>query len=238
MIENTTNRQVTFSKRRGGLLKKAEELSVLCDSQILLVMSTSNHKAFKYCTPSTNIKQMIDRYQSSAGIDLWNGPYEEMQKQLAEQIKINAELRKEIRQRMGEELDDIGIQELRLLEEDLEAKGKIVREKKFGKIGTQTTTSDKKVRSFRSQHNKLVAQMIHMEAMKGIPNYGFLGHEMDEYKTAEAISLANVGEYDAETDDPNHYKSASGLGSGAFRLQPNQPNLHDMGYGLHDLRLA
>lgn len=31
---------------------------------------------------------------------------------------------------MGEELDDIDIQELRLLEEDLEAKGKIVREKK------------------------------------------------------------------------------------------------------------
>lgn len=80
--------------------------------------------------------------------------------------------------------------------------------------------------------------------MKGIPNYGYLGHEMDEYKNAEAIGLANVGEYDVETDDQNHYKSAPGLTNGAtaaalaFRLQPNQPNLHDMGYGLHDLRLA
>ncbi|QHN78878.1 Floral homeotic protein AGAMOUS [Arachis hypogaea] len=34
-IENTTNRQVTFCKRRNGLLKKAYELSVLCDAEIL-----------------------------------------------------------------------------------------------------------------------------------------------------------------------------------------------------------
>eukprot|EP00250_Pteridium_aquilinum_P015606 c2266_g1_i1 orf=1-513(-) len=31
-IENLTNRQVTFSKRRNGLMKKAYELSVLCDA--------------------------------------------------------------------------------------------------------------------------------------------------------------------------------------------------------------
>jgi hypothetical protein len=30
-IENTTNLQVTFSKRRNGLLKKAREISVLCE---------------------------------------------------------------------------------------------------------------------------------------------------------------------------------------------------------------
>ncbi|PKI73869.1 hypothetical protein CRG98_005739 [Punica granatum] len=37
-IENTTNRQVTFSKRRNGLIKKAYELSVLCDIDIALIM--------------------------------------------------------------------------------------------------------------------------------------------------------------------------------------------------------
>uniref|UniRef100_A0A803MQ32 Uncharacterized protein n=1 Tax=Chenopodium quinoa TaxID=63459 RepID=A0A803MQ32_CHEQI len=34
-IENATSRQVTFSKRRNGLLKKAFELSVLCDAENL-----------------------------------------------------------------------------------------------------------------------------------------------------------------------------------------------------------
>lgn len=37
-IENTTNRQVTFSKRRNGLIKKAYELSILCDIDIALLM--------------------------------------------------------------------------------------------------------------------------------------------------------------------------------------------------------
>ncbi|KAG9129377.1 hypothetical protein Leryth_027446 [Lithospermum erythrorhizon] len=41
-IENNTRRQVTFSKRRNGLLKKAYELSVLCDIDIaLLIFSPS-----------------------------------------------------------------------------------------------------------------------------------------------------------------------------------------------------
>ncbi|KAK3128768.1 hypothetical protein QOZ80_6BG0466080 [Eleusine coracana subsp. coracana] len=38
-IENNTNRQVTFSKRRNGLIKKAYELSVLCDIDIALIIS-------------------------------------------------------------------------------------------------------------------------------------------------------------------------------------------------------
>ncbi|XP_028555010.1 agamous-like MADS-box protein AGL66 [Dendrobium catenatum] len=37
-IENNTNRQVTFSKRRNGLIKKAYELSVLCDIDTALIM--------------------------------------------------------------------------------------------------------------------------------------------------------------------------------------------------------
>ncbi|XP_028553680.1 agamous-like MADS-box protein AGL66 [Dendrobium catenatum] len=37
-IENNTNRQVTFSKRRNGLIKKAYEFSVLCDIDIALIM--------------------------------------------------------------------------------------------------------------------------------------------------------------------------------------------------------
>lgn len=37
-IDNTINRQVTFSKRRNGLIKKAYELSILCDIDIALIM--------------------------------------------------------------------------------------------------------------------------------------------------------------------------------------------------------
>ncbi|KAL6286224.1 hypothetical protein ACE6H2_010614 [Prunus campanulata] len=37
-IENTTNRQVTFCKRRNGLLKKAYELSLLCDAEVAVIV--------------------------------------------------------------------------------------------------------------------------------------------------------------------------------------------------------
>ncbi|KVH99521.1 Transcription factor, K-box, partial [Cynara cardunculus var. scolymus] len=49
-IENNTSRQVTFSKRRTGLLKKTHELSVLCDAQIGLIVFSSKGKLFEYTT--------------------------------------------------------------------------------------------------------------------------------------------------------------------------------------------
>lgn len=53
-IENTTNRQVTYSKRRNGLVKKADEISILCDSKVSLVMLANNGKMHSYHTPSTS----------------------------------------------------------------------------------------------------------------------------------------------------------------------------------------
>ncbi|KAK9145081.1 hypothetical protein Sjap_004984 [Stephania japonica] len=38
LIENTTRRQVTFSKRRSGLFKKAFELSLLCDAEVAAIV--------------------------------------------------------------------------------------------------------------------------------------------------------------------------------------------------------
>ena len=43
-LENTSNRQVTYSKRRGGILKKAKELSILCDIEIVLLMFSPTGK--------------------------------------------------------------------------------------------------------------------------------------------------------------------------------------------------
>ncbi|KAF8408438.1 hypothetical protein HHK36_007591 [Tetracentron sinense] len=43
-IENKINRQVTFAKRRNGLLKKAYELSVLCDAEVALIVFSTRGK--------------------------------------------------------------------------------------------------------------------------------------------------------------------------------------------------
>jgi hypothetical protein len=47
-IDNVTARQVTFSKRRRGLLKKAEELSVLCDAEVALTVFSATGKLFEF----------------------------------------------------------------------------------------------------------------------------------------------------------------------------------------------
>ncbi|KAG6469842.1 hypothetical protein ZIOFF_070775 [Zingiber officinale] len=55
LIENTTNRQVTFCKRRNGLLKKAYELSVLCEAEVALIVFSSRRCLYEYATNSLQI---------------------------------------------------------------------------------------------------------------------------------------------------------------------------------------
>ncbi|KAL9396096.1 hypothetical protein Peur_010349 [Populus x canadensis] len=52
-IENSSNRQVTYSKRRSGIIKKAKEITVLCDAQVSLVIFASSGRMHEYCSPST-----------------------------------------------------------------------------------------------------------------------------------------------------------------------------------------
>lgn len=47
-IEDKANRQVTFSKRRPGLMKKAKELSVLCDVDVAVHIFSNRGKMFQF----------------------------------------------------------------------------------------------------------------------------------------------------------------------------------------------
>ncbi|CAL0298962.1 unnamed protein product [Lupinus luteus] len=60
-ITKESNLQVTFSKRRTGLFKKASELCTLCDAKVGLVVFSPANKAFSFGDPS--IDAIIDRYQ-------------------------------------------------------------------------------------------------------------------------------------------------------------------------------
>lgn len=47
-IQNKINRQATFAKRRDGLLKKAYELSLLCDAEVALIIFSSHGMLFEF----------------------------------------------------------------------------------------------------------------------------------------------------------------------------------------------
>ncbi|XP_034417130.1 myocyte-specific enhancer factor 2A-like [Cyclopterus lumpus] len=67
-IVDERNRQVTFMKRKFGLMKKAYELSVLCDCEIALIIFNSSNKLFQYA--STDMDKVLLKYTE------YNEPHE------------------------------------------------------------------------------------------------------------------------------------------------------------------
>nr|AGH39936.1 MADS domain protein [Actaea vaginata] len=210
-IENTTNRQVTYSKRRTGIVKKARELTVLCDAEVSLIMFSSTGKLSEYISPSTTTKKIYDTYQQVNGVDLWNSHYEKMKETLKKQKESNMKLRKEIRQRIGEGLDDLSFEELRGLEQDLDGSVKVVRDRKYHMIATQTETYRKKLRNLQETHTHLMRE--------------FDARGEDPYYDGDYESLLGM------SNGAAHLLP--------YRLQPSQPNLQDgETYGSYDLRLG
>ncbi|KAK6128550.1 hypothetical protein DH2020_037694 [Rehmannia glutinosa] len=54
-IDNSTSRQVTFSKRRSGLLKKAKELAILCDAEVGVIIFSSTGKLHEFSSTRDSI---------------------------------------------------------------------------------------------------------------------------------------------------------------------------------------
>ncbi|KAI8275712.1 hypothetical protein K4K60_008399 [Colletotrichum sp. SAR11_57] len=71
-IKDDRNRSVTFLKRKGGLFKKAHELSVLCSVDVAVFIFGSNKKLYEYS--STDMREMITRYTYHGGPNEHKGP--------------------------------------------------------------------------------------------------------------------------------------------------------------------
>ncbi|KAL5722862.1 hypothetical protein ACHQM5_006329 [Ranunculus cassubicifolius] len=61
-LENTSGRQVTYSKRRAGILKKAKELSILCDIDIALLMFSPTGKPTLCLGERSTIEDVISKF--------------------------------------------------------------------------------------------------------------------------------------------------------------------------------
>ncbi|CAN1283407.1 Floral homeotic protein AGAMOUS [Linum perenne] len=132
-IENTTNRQVTFCKRRNGLLKKAYELSVLCDAEVALIVFSSRGRLYEYANNS--VKGTIDRYKKANSDSTNTGSVAEANAQYYQQEA--AKLRQQIgnllnanRHMLGESLGGLNAKELKNLESKLEKGISRIRSKK------------------------------------------------------------------------------------------------------------
>ncbi|KFK37664.1 hypothetical protein AALP_AA3G012500 [Arabis alpina] len=130
-IENKINRQVTFAKRRNGLLKKAYELSVLCDAEVSLIVFSNRGKLYEFCSTS-NMLKTLERYQkcSYGSIEVNNKPAKELENSYREYLKLKGRyenLQRQQRNLLGEDLGPLNSKELEQLERQLDGSLKQVR---------------------------------------------------------------------------------------------------------------
>ncbi|PON88073.1 MADS-box transcription factor [Trema orientale] len=132
-IENATNRQVTFSKRRSGLLKKAHELSVLCDVEVAVIIFSQKGRLYEFS--STDMQKMIERYRKHAKDERTNNIEAE---QYMRQLKLEtSELAKKIellevskRKLLGHDISSCSYEELQEMDCRLERSLRSIRARK------------------------------------------------------------------------------------------------------------
>ncbi|XP_061950301.1 MADS-box protein SVP isoform X3 [Populus nigra] len=161
-IDNATARQVTFSKRRRGLFKKAEELSVLCDADVALIIFSSTGKLFEFS--SSSMKEILERHNlHSKNLEKLEQPSLELQlvedstcSRLSKEV---AEKSHQLRQMRGEDLRGLDIDELLQLEKSLEAGLSCVIEKKGEKIMNEITDLQRKGMQLMEENERLKQQV-------------------------------------------------------------------------------
>ncbi|XP_043710907.1 agamous-like MADS-box protein MADS9 isoform X2 [Telopea speciosissima] len=119
-IENSTNRQVTYSKRKNGIMKKAKELTVLCDAKVSLIIFSSSGKMSEYRSPSATMTEILDKYHKYSGKRLWDAKHEFLSNELDRIKKENDNMQIELRHLKGEDVNSLHHKELATIEEALD----------------------------------------------------------------------------------------------------------------------
>lgn len=91
MVQDMNTRQVTFSKRRTGLFKKASELATLCNAELGIVVFSPGGKPFSYGKP--NLDAVAERFMrecddSDSGDEEVGGNYRPKLKKMSEHLDL------------------------------------------------------------------------------------------------------------------------------------------------------
>jgi len=167
-IENKINRQVTFSKRRGGLVKKAHEISVLCDAEVALIVFSNRGKLFEYSTDSS-MEKILERYErySYAERQLASNDTDQVQAHWTfDYAKLKAKielLQRNHRHYMGHDLDTLSMKEIHSLEQQLDVALKHIRTRKNQLMHESISELQKKEKAVQEQNNMLVKKIKERE---------------------------------------------------------------------------
>ncbi|TKY51242.1 MADS-box protein SOC1 [Spatholobus suberectus] len=158
-IENATSRQVTFSKRRSGLLKKAHELSVLCDAEVAVIVFSQNGKLYQFSSSDmTKVLERYHQYTKDVPANKFGDEYIQQLKNdsasMAKKIEL-LELSK--RKLLGQSLSSCSNDELRGIEEQLHRSLQRVRQRKDQLYKEQIEQLKSQESSLRKENAELSA---------------------------------------------------------------------------------
>ncbi|XP_073143102.1 MADS-box protein SOC1-like [Henckelia pumila] len=171
-IENATSRQVTFSKRRNGLLKKAFELSVLCDAEVALIIFSPRGKLYEFASTSS-MQESIARYRmhtedAQAKIPVDEQNVQQLKHEASAMMKKIEVLEASKRKLLGENLGTCTIEELQQLERQLEHSVTNIRTKKMQVYKRQMDQLKEKGKALAAE-NATLTEKCNLEPERG-PN--------------------------------------------------------------------
>ncbi|XXG90343.1 hypothetical protein AAC387_Pa12g2129 [Persea americana] len=213
-IENTTNRQVTFCKRRNGLLKKAYELSVLCDAEVALIVFSNRGRLYEYS--SNSVKATIERYKK-ANADASNSGsisevstqyYQQEASKLRQQIGI---LQNANRHLMGEALSTMSVKELKQLETRLEKAISRIRSKKNELLFAEIEYMQKREIDLQNSNMYLRAKISENERAQQNMNV-LPAHEYEVMPAFDSRNFLHVNLLEPHHGYSNHEQTALHLG--------------------------
>uniref|UniRef100_A0A1D1XMT0 Floral homeotic protein PMADS 2 n=1 Tax=Anthurium amnicola TaxID=1678845 RepID=A0A1D1XMT0_9ARAE len=161
-IENSTNRQVTYTKRRNGIVKKAKEISVLCNAKVYLVIFSSSGKMTEFCSDNATLSAMLEDYQKHTGNRIWDAKHENLNAEIDRVKKENDNMQIELRHLKGEDITPLSPFELIPLEESLQKGLAGVRDKQMDHLKKLRKNGIK-----LEDENKQLASMLREIAMNG-----------------------------------------------------------------------
>ncbi|OAY37447.1 protein TRANSPARENT TESTA 16 [Manihot esculenta] len=223
-IENQTTRQVTFSKRRAGLLKKTHELSVLCDAQIGLIVFSSTGKMCQYCSEPLRMEQIIERYQKLTGTCIpENDSREQLFSELAVLRKETRRIQLNMRRYTGEDMSSIPFEELGELEQELERSVAKVRDRKNELMQQQLDNLRRKERMLEEENGNLYRWIQEHRAA--------LEYQQGTTIEAKAVEHQQVLDQFPFCGEPSSVLQLATIPSQihSYHLQLGQPSFHGSG---------
>ncbi|KAI9113004.1 hypothetical protein K1719_015936 [Acacia pycnantha] len=194
-IENATSRQVTFSKRRNGLLKKAFELSVLCDAEVALIIFSPRGKLYEFA--SSSMRSTIERYRNQ-NRDAQTARFVEQNMQHLKQetetvMKKIEQLEISKRKLLGEDSGSCSVKELEEIEQQLESSARKVRERKSQVYNEQMEQLKEKGKTLAAENASLSEKYNSLAKQAREKNDGENAASLENSPTSEVETELFIG---------------------------------------------